>query len=34
MTTSNGRIEDLTMNWTLEVVVLPVADVDIATAEA
>jgi len=34
MTTSNDRIEDLTMNWTLEAVVLPVADVDIATAEA
>jgi hypothetical protein len=34
MTTSNDRIEDLTMNWTLEVVVLPVADFDIAMAEA
>jgi hypothetical protein len=34
MTTSNDRIEDLTMNWTLEVVVSPVADVDIAMAEA
>jgi hypothetical protein len=34
MTTSNDGIEDLTMNWTLEVVVLPAADVDIAMAEA
>jgi hypothetical protein len=34
MTTSNDRIEDLTMNWTLEVVVLPVADFDIAMAAA
>ena len=34
MTTSNDRIENLTMNWTLEVVVAPVAGVDIATAEA
>jgi hypothetical protein len=34
MTTSKDRIEHLTVNWTLEVVVLAVADVDIATAEA
>jgi hypothetical protein len=34
MTSSNDRVEDLTMNWTLEVVVLPVADVGIATAGA
>jgi hypothetical protein len=34
MPTSNDRIEHLTVNWTLEVVVLAVADVDTATAEA
>jgi hypothetical protein len=33
MATSNERIEDPTMNWTLEVVALPVADVDLATAQ-
>jgi hypothetical protein len=33
MTAANSWIEDWTMNWTLEVVVLPVADVDIAMAE-
>jgi catechol 2,3-dioxygenase-like lactoylglutathione lyase family enzyme len=32
MTTSDERIEESSMNWTLEVVVVPVADIDRAKA--
>jgi hypothetical protein len=33
VTAADGWIEDWTMNWTLEVVGVAVADVDIAMAE-
>jgi hypothetical protein len=33
VTAANSWIEDWTMSWTLEVVVVPVADVDIVMAE-